>query len=133
MRIARAAPSLGRLVSTSWPACVVALALVTALSASAAAVAARGCPTIGDESAKPGSGRRAVARRAVGRDLAAARGRGISAWVRCPTGGPNTWTTLVPDPKPARSVGGGAHSELAGPPSGVNKTHLVIMQLYSHT
>ena len=33
----------------------------------------------------------------------------------------------------ARSVGGGAHSELAGPPSGVNKTPVVIMQLYSYT
>jgi hypothetical protein len=52
------------------------------------------------ESAKPGSGRRAVARRAVGRDLAAARGRGSSARVPCPTGGSNTWTTLAPDPKP---------------------------------
>ena len=85
--------------------CVVALALVTALSASAAAVAAPSCPIIGDESAKPDSGRCAVDRRAVGRDPAAARGRGNSARVRCPTEGPNTWTTLVPNPKPRlRSV-----------------------------
>jgi hypothetical protein len=75
----------------------VALALVTALSVSTAAVAAPSCPIVGDESAKPDSGRRAVAGPAVGRDSTAARGRGNSARVRCPTGGPNTWTTLVPE------------------------------------
>ena len=100
MRIARATAAAPSLRTNSRLPCVVALALVTTLSASAAAVAAPSCPTIGDESAKPDSGRRAVAGPAVGRDPAAARGRGISARVRCPTGGPNTWTTLVPDPKP---------------------------------
>jgi hypothetical protein len=76
MRIARAAAAALSLRTNSQLPCVVALALVTALSASAAAVAAPSCPTIGDESAKPDSGRRAVAGPAV-----PARSR-RSAWAR---------------------------------------------------